>query len=143
MGGIAVPDGRMSRISTVARPNKLTRLNEPADLYGSGGCRGLYRGEHPPPLPRYYQATPGWGPCCKDPWCADNARHKPDHRRRRDRQLKCDRPEELTGKGDRWPTTCWVCGRSTGRRSRLLAARARTWGSFRGLKASAYRLVSV
>jgi CubicO group peptidase (beta-lactamase class C family) len=30
--------------------------------------------------------TPGWGYCCKDPWCLDNARHKPDHRSPSDRQ---------------------------------------------------------
>jgi DNA-binding NarL/FixJ family response regulator len=32
------------------------------------------------------KSTPGWGSCCKDPLCADNARHKPHHRRPRDRQ---------------------------------------------------------
>ena len=39
-----------------------------------------------------------------------------------------------------WAATCWVSRRSTRRRSRSLAARARTWGSFRGSKASACRL---
>ncbi len=42
--------------------------------------------------------------------------------------------------GSGWAATCWVSRRSTRRRSRLLAARARTWGSFRGSKASACRL---
>src|SRR5829696_930094 len=43
-------------------------------------------------------------------------------------------------RGSRWAATCWVSGRSTRRRSRSLAVRARTWGSFRGSKASACRL---
>jgi GrpB-like predicted nucleotidyltransferase (UPF0157 family) len=36
--------------------------------------------------PAVTNGTPGWGSFCKDPLPADNARHKPDHRRPRDRQ---------------------------------------------------------
>ena len=41
--------------------------------------------------------------------------------------------------GKRWSATCWGFGRSIGRGARSLAARARTWASFRGSKASACR----
>ena len=41
--------------------------------------------------------------------------------------------------GRGWAATCWGSRRSTRRRSRSLAARARTWGSFRGSTASACR----
>ena len=43
-----------------------------------------------------------------------------------------------------FPPDCYVLGfrRSTRRRSRSLGARARSWGSFRGLKASTCRLAT-
>ncbi len=41
--------------------------------------------------------------------------------------------------GSGWAATCWASRRSTGRRSRSSAARARTWESSRGSKASACR----
>jgi len=50
------------------------------------------------------------------------------------------------GRGNRrsdrfgWAAAYWASRRSTRRRSGWLAARARTWGSFRGSKASACRL---
>src|SRR5215208_98855 len=53
---------------------------------------------------------------------------------------RCDILSRTRKGGSRWAATCWVSRRSTRRRSRSLAARARTWGSFRGSKASACRL---
>src|SRR5215218_3293114 len=55
---------------------------------------------------------------------------------------RCDILSRTRKGGSRWAATCWVSRRSTRRRSRSLAARARTWGSFRGSKASACRLAS-
>ena len=45
-------------------------------------------------------------------------------------------------RGPEGEATCWVFKRSTRRRSRSSAARARTWGSFRESKASACRPAS-
>src|SRR3954469_10732678 len=45
--------------------------------------------------------------------------------------------------GSGWPVTCWIFKKSTRRRSRSLAARARTWGSFPEAKAFACRLAIV
>src|SRR5215207_9414796 len=53
---------------------------------------------------------------------------------------RCDILSRTHKGGSGWAATCWVSRRSTRRRSRSLAARARTWGSFRGSKASACRL---
>jgi 3-(3-hydroxy-phenyl)propionate hydroxylase len=53
---------------------------------------------------------------------------------------RCDILSRTRKGGSGWVATCWVSRRSTRRRSRSLAARARTWGSFRGSKASACRL---
>jgi 2-polyprenyl-6-methoxyphenol hydroxylase-like FAD-dependent oxidoreductase len=54
---------------------------------------------------------------------------------------RCDILSRMHKGGSGWAASCWVFRRSTRRRSRPLAARARTWGSFRGSKASACRLV--
>ena len=43
---------------------------------------------------------------------------------------QCDILERTHKGGSGWTATCWVSRRSTRRRSRSLAARARTWGSF-------------
>jgi 2-polyprenyl-6-methoxyphenol hydroxylase-like FAD-dependent oxidoreductase len=53
---------------------------------------------------------------------------------------RCDILSRTHKGGSGWAATCWVSRRSTRRRSRSLAARARTWGSFRGSRASACRL---
>src|SRR5215211_3522837 len=53
---------------------------------------------------------------------------------------RCDILSRTHKGGSGWAATCWVSRRSTRRRSRSLEARARTWGSFRGSKASACRL---
>jgi 3-(3-hydroxy-phenyl)propionate hydroxylase len=53
---------------------------------------------------------------------------------------RCDILSRTHKGGSGWAATCWDSRRSTRRRSRSLAARARTWGSFRGSKASACRL---
>jgi 3-(3-hydroxy-phenyl)propionate hydroxylase len=53
---------------------------------------------------------------------------------------RCDIFSRTHKGGSGWAATCWVSRTSTRRRSRSLAARARTWGSFRGSKASACRL---
>jgi 3-(3-hydroxy-phenyl)propionate hydroxylase len=53
---------------------------------------------------------------------------------------RCDILSRTHKGGSGWAATCWVYRRSPRRRSRSLAARARTWGSFRGSKASACRL---
>jgi hypothetical protein len=53
---------------------------------------------------------------------------------------RCDILSRTHKEGSGWAATCWVSRRSTRRRSRSLAARARTWGGFRGSKASACRL---
>jgi len=53
---------------------------------------------------------------------------------------RCDILSRTHKGGSGWAATRWVSRRSTRRRSRSLAARARTWGSFRGSKASACRL---
>jgi 2-polyprenyl-6-methoxyphenol hydroxylase-like FAD-dependent oxidoreductase len=53
---------------------------------------------------------------------------------------RCDILSRTHKGGSGWAATCWVSRRSTRCRSRSLAARARTWGSFRGSKASACRL---
>jgi 3-(3-hydroxy-phenyl)propionate hydroxylase len=53
---------------------------------------------------------------------------------------RCDILSRTHKGGSGWAATCWVSRRSTRRRSRSLAARARTWGSYRGSKASACRL---
>src|SRR5215203_232825 len=53
---------------------------------------------------------------------------------------RCDILSRTHKGGSGWAATCWVSRRSTRRRSQSLAARARTWGSFRVSKASARRL---
>src|SRR5215216_5875631 len=53
---------------------------------------------------------------------------------------RCDILSRTHKGGSGWAATCWVSRRSTRRRSRSLAAKARTWESFRGSKASACRL---
>jgi len=53
---------------------------------------------------------------------------------------RCDILSRTHKGGSGWAATCWVYRRSPRRRSRSLAARACTWGSFRGSKASACRL---
>ena len=52
----------------------------------------------------------------------------------------CDILQRTHKGGSGWAPTCWVSRRSTRRRSRSLAARARTWASFGGSRASTYRL---
>src|SRR5215207_1868122 len=52
----------------------------------------------------------------------------------------CDILSRTHKGGSGWAATCWASRRSTRSRSRSLAARARTWGSYRGSKASACRL---
>jgi len=53
---------------------------------------------------------------------------------------RCDILSRTHKGGSGWAATCWVSRRSTRHRSRSLAARARTWGSFRRSKASGCRL---
>src|SRR5947209_5722136 len=56
--------------------------------------------------------------------------------------LKNGRSGHDQGKMDGCAVMCWVSRRSIRRRAQSLAARARTWASFRGSKAFACRLAS-
>jgi 2-polyprenyl-6-methoxyphenol hydroxylase-like FAD-dependent oxidoreductase len=97
---------------------------------------------------------PGWGPTTSHLIAEVEMAEEPEWGLRRDvlgihslsrmgdggPVRRCDILSRTHKGGSGWAATCWVSRRSTKRRSRSLAARARTWGSFRGSKASACRL---
>src|SRR5215210_2556406 len=97
---------------------------------------------------------PGWGPTTSHLIAEVEMGEEPEWGLRRDALgihslsrmgdggpvRRCDILSRTHKGGSGWAATCWVSRRSTRRRSRSLAARARTWGSFRGSKASACRL---